>query len=298
MDLLSRMRTFTRIVELGSLSRAASSLRLSVPAVSRQLTSLESELGVSLVVRSTRRLSVTESGRAYYERAARVLLELDDMDAVFRGTGEVRGTVVVSAPVTLGLARIAPVLTSVVSGHPALRVDLRLDDRAADLVGEGVDVAIRAGMAPPDSTQLIARPIMRWRRVLVASPAYLRRSGAPRTTAELEAHATLVHLSARGRSHVWQLDDGGEAVSVTVDGQLRTNALAAILESCKAGLGIALLPEWLVRDDVTRRKLKRVLPHVTSPEVVVNVLFRQEHRTTARIRAVVDGLTTELSKRY
>src|SRR6266566_8954827 len=190
MELLEKMATYVRVVEAGSLSAAAKQLRISPAAVSRQIATLERELRVPLLRRTTRRMSVTPAGRSYYERALRVLREVDDAQAIGR-TAATAGLLSASAPVTFGLACVVPQLSSFMTAHPGLRVDLRLEDRPIDLALEGVDLAVRVGGAPPDSTDVIAHELMSFRRVLVAAPSYLKSHGAPGTPEALAKHDAL-----------------------------------------------------------------------------------------------------------
>nr|WP_276602834.1 LysR family transcriptional regulator [Nannocystis pusilla] len=200
MDLLSQMATFVRIVEGGSLSAAARRLRLSTPAISRQLRALEEELGATLVLRTTRRLTVTEVGRAYYERCVQILREVEEAQTAARRSDAVEGRLVVAASVTFGGLRVAPTLPALFAAHPRLRVDLRLEDRLTDLVGDGVDVAIRATtLLPQASDALIAVPLSTVPRVAVAAPSYLRRRGEPKEPAALARHDALVQVYGSGR---------------------------------------------------------------------------------------------------
>lgn len=290
MDLLAQMETFTRVVEAGNLSSAARALGLSVPAVSRQLRALETSLGAPLLLRTTRSLSVTDGGRRYYERCLRVLREVEAAQESARPGSAAEGVVTVTAPVTLGLARVGPLLPSLFARHPGLRVDLRLEDHMADLVAEGVDVAIRAGAAAPDSASLVARRIMTYQRVAVASPKYLKRRGEPRTPDALARHDALVHVGASPTAGLWRFSRDGSETAVEVRGALRCNAPYALRDACVAGLGVALLPAWLVEDDVTAGRLRVVLRAYETPAVAVSALYRTELRGAPRVRAFVDHL--------
>ena len=289
MDLLAKMATFVRVVEAGSLSAAARQLRLSPAAVSRQVTGIEDELGVSLLARTTRKLAVTPMGRRYYERCLRILRDVDDAQAVGRG-GAVDGPLQVTAPVTFGLARVTPHMQSLMRKHPQLRLDLRLEDRLIDLALEGVDVAIRVGMPLPVSTELIAQSLSSFQRVLVAAPRYVKRAGEPRTPEALAKHATLGYSGASGG---WWLTDGEREVRIQHTPQFRCNALHAIRELAVGGVGLALLPDWLVRAELDRGELKRVLPSWAGETVSVNAIYRLEHRGAPRVKALIEHLRAE-----
>lgn len=208
MDLLTQMATFVRVVEGKSLSAAARAQRLSLPAVSRQLRALEADLGASLIVRSTRRMHVTDAGQQWYQQCVRVLRDIDDARASVRSTKTVSGTIVVSASLTFGSVVIVPRLAKLLDKHPHLIVDLRLEDRLADLVGEGIDVAMRTGTPPPDSTSFVAHPISAMDRVLVAAPRWLRRHGTPKEPQQLARLPCLVQVTPAGSVVRWQLRHG------------------------------------------------------------------------------------------
>jgi DNA-binding transcriptional LysR family regulator len=290
MDLLSQMTTFVRLVEGKSLSAAARAQRLSLPAVSRQLRALEEELGATLVVRSTRRLHVTDAGRAWYEQSQRVLRQVEEARASVRGTGAVRGTLVVSASLTFGSMIIVPRLAKLAEKHPELTIDLRLEDQLIDLVGEGVDVAIRAGSPPPDSAALIAHPLVRMDRMLVAAPRLLRKHGVPRDPAQLARLPALVQVTPGGSVVPWKLRRGDETRVVEVTGHLRSNAPIALRDLAIGGSGVAYLPDFVVAADLEAGRLRRVLPEWSSPPITAWALHRAELRATPRIRAFLEAM--------
>lgn len=231
MDMLEQMTTFVAVVDGKSLSAAARARRLSLPAVSRQLRALELELGASLIVRSTRRLHVTDAGLAWYERCKRVLREVDEGRAAARNAQGVHGRLVISAPLTLGASVIVPRLPKLADQHPQLVIDLRLEDQLIDLVAEGVDAAVRAGSPPPDSTAFVAHAIFSMERILVASPHWLKRHGTPREPEQLTRHDSLIQVTPAGTVVPWFLGlegarEGSRAIEV--HGRLRSNAPSAL----------------------------------------------------------------------
>lgn len=295
MDLLAQMATFVRVVEGQSLSAAARAQRLSLPAVSRQLRALEAELGASLIARSTRRLRVTDAGQEWYEHCRRVLRQVEEARQAVRGKRGVHGRLVVSASLTFGSTVIVPRLPALAQRHPELVVDLRLEDQLVDLVGEGVDVAVRAGSPPPSSTSVVAQPIFGMRRVLVAAPRWLRKHGAIKRPEQLAARSCLIQVTPSGTTIPWSLtpEDDAEAPHVVdARGQLRTNAPSALRELALRGMGVAYLPDWLVAPDLKTGRLKRVLPRWSSAPITAWAIYRAELRGAPRLRAFIDALPT------
>lgn len=293
MDLLDKMATFVRVLEAGSFSAAAKQLRISSAAVSRQIATLEREVGVTLIMRSTRRMNVTPEGRLYYERCLRVLREVEEAQLVGREK-KVEGLLQITAPVTFGLARIVPEMRPLMIKYPGLRIDLRLEDRLLDLALEGVDVGIRVGSTPLQSTELVAHKIFAFKRVLVASPDYLKRKGEPKTPETLAKHDALTY-PAGDLAESWMLTSAERETRVRLNVVFRCTALHAVGELCVQGAGIALLPDWLVANDVKSRALKIVLAAWTTEAVNVNVIHRVAHRGAPRVRALVDHLRSSFA---
>lgn len=296
MDLFAQMTTFVKVVDAGKLSTAARALRMSLPAVSRQISALEEEVGGPLILRTTRTLTVTDGGRRYYEHCLRVLREVEAAQSSVRAGKTIAGLLTVTAAVTFGLSRVGPHLPSLLGAHPGLRVDLRLEDRLVDLVAEGVDIAIRGGAPLPDSPSLIARPLTSYPRVLVASPGYLRRRSEPRTHGDLAQHDAIIHLGASGIADRWRFTKDGSEFVVEVRGALRTNAVYVLREGALAGLGIALLPDWLVANDVAAGRLKLLLRSYSAQPTTVSAVHRTELRGEPRVKAFIDHLIRAYEK--
>lgn len=288
MDLLARMATFVRVIEAGSLSAAARQLRLSTAAVSRHIATLEHEVATPLIVRTTRRMSVTEAGQRYYERCQRVLREVDEAQGVGRGD-EVTGSLRLSVPVTVGFLMGASLMRSLLGKHPGLRLDIRLEDRLIDLVLEDVDVAVRVGARPPLSTEIVARRLSSWHRVVVASPAYVRRHGEPKTPGALASHEALSPVRDAA-TEVWTLLDGTTTARVRMRVRCSCNAGHVGRDLALDGLGVALLPHWFVAADIQARRLRRLLPAWQSETVEVYALYRAAHRHEPRVRHLVEQL--------
>ena len=297
MDWLARMETFIRVVEMGSLSRAARSLRLSLPAVSRQLTSLDAELGRPLSIRTTRKFVLTTEGERFYEHARRALAEVDLAKQTAKRGGSVAGPLVVSASVAFGTEKLVPALPALLRKHPRLQLEVRLEEHAADLVDEGIDVAIRAGMPLPDLSGLTARPLAPVARLFVASPDYLARHGEPRDPQELTRHAVIAGMNG-GRDVIVRYqatrpapDEGSTPASVSLAPRLRIGTLLGLREACIAGLGVAILTDFVAARPLRDRQLVQVLPGFLLPERSVHALYRVENRGAPRVAAFIEFLT-------
>ncbi len=287
MDLLSQMATFVSVVDGNSLSAAARAQRLSLPAVSRQLRALEAELGTQLVIRSTRRLRVTDAGQKWYRHSQRVLAEVEEARQAVRPGKTAHGTIVVSASLTYGSVILVPKIARLSQQHPHLIVDLRVEDQLVDLVAEGVDVAIRVGSPPPDSTAFVARPIQTMQRVLVAAPRWLRKHGVPRTPAEVGRRECLLQVTPRGAPVRYRLVRDEREEVIEVRGHLRSNAPVVLRDLAVQGSGIAYLPDWLVEPDLASGRLCRVLPGWSSAPITAFAVFRTELRDTPRLNALL-----------
>jgi DNA-binding transcriptional LysR family regulator len=287
MDLLDRMTTYVRIADTLSLSETARDLRLSVAAVSRQLASLEAELGVSLVTRSTRKLALTESGVRWREHCARVLAAVETARSDVGAGPEVRGRVVISAPASYAVVHLGPRLDRVVREHPGLSVELRLEDRAVDLIADGVDIAVRAGLPPPDSSGIVARRLMSFRRVLVASPSYLRERGTPKHPRDLEQHELLGQTRMASAFTRWTFERDTETLEIPVAMRRTSTSPLMLLEWAKAGAGIALVPSWLAGN------LRVVMRGWRTPVITVHAIHRLEVRGAPRIATVLAALTPD-----
>jgi DNA-binding transcriptional LysR family regulator len=289
--LFDQMATFVRVVDAGSLSAASRALRLSLPAVSRQLRALEAELGAKLLIRSNRGLQLTEAGQRFYAESVGILGSVERARATTTDGDAIAGRLVVSVAISVGLEVIVPRLSEFLAAHRALQLELRLEDRMVDLIGEGVDVAIRAGIAPPDSTGYIGHVLgdENW-RVAVASPAYLRRRGKPGTVRQLARHDCLVHLGPSGPNRRLTFQRGDESSEVELRGPAESNAALVLRDFALAGLGVAVLPEWLIDDDVREGRLRRLLPGWRNGPSYTYAFHRVELRGSVRVRALIGSL--------
>ena len=284
-DRLSALRLFVRVARAGSFSRAAREFGLSQPSASRIVATLEGEIGASLFTRSTRALALTEAGAEYLARVEPVLAALDEADHAARGTGELRGVIRVAAASSFMVHAVIPRLPDFLKDHPRLRVELLMNDLRQALISEGVDVAFRFG--PLDDSTATARRLGSIQRVLVASPAYLRRAGRPKVPADLNSHALLVGPMAAER---WTFEKNGRQVSLRPEGRLVVSANEGAVAAAVAGLGIASTGIIAARKPLANRKLVRVLPDWETGSVEVHAVFPAGRASKAAARALADHM--------
>lgn len=247
---VSDVQVFDAIADTGSLSAAARRLGLTPMTVSRRLAALESELGVRLFHRTTRAVSLTAEGETFLPFAATLLQASEEAKACLKSSaGTASGVLKVTAPTVFGQSVIMPLLPALLAEHPALRIDLTLSDSIVDIVGLGIDVAIR--IATLRDSALIARPLAPNPRVLCASPAYLKRYGTPTTMEALTNHR---RIALHGMPY-WPFMRAGEAVAIRADGVFSANSVEAVRTACREGLGMAMLTYWDVRDDLAAGNL-------------------------------------------
>ena len=288
MDRFEAMAVFVKVAEASSLSEAARGLGLSLTSVSRQLTALEARLGVRLVVRTTRRLALTEEGRLYHAQARRILAEVEEAElALTAQQAEPTGRLHVGAPTLIGRLRLAPLLPEILTRHPRLAVDLTLTDRSVDLVEDGIDVAIRIGRQPDSS--LIARRLGSIRMQVCAAPGYLARRGTPQTPADLAGHDCLVFAEAPGAA-AWPFQMAAGRVMVPIPARIRANSLDAVVAAALGGAGLVRAPSWQIADSIAAGRLLPVLTEFERPAAPVQALFLPNRLLSPKIRLFVDLL--------
>ncbi len=299
MDRFAELKAFCLVAASGGFSPAARQLGVATSSVTRLVDALEARLGAVLLNRSTRSVTLTDTGRSYYAEARRVLEQLDAADDAVAGQGgDVKGVLRVAAPVSFATLHIAPILPELRARYPRLALDLRLSDEAARLVDESIDVAIRIGRIDPDST-LVARRLGSHRRLLCASPAYLASRGTPILPADL-AHHDCLQLADRQLWRMRRLEGEGEDEEFTIDAVLQANSAELLRQAALAGLGVAMLAHWLVRDDVAAGRLVPVLPaweaNPGPMDVALHALYQPNRRGSHKIRAFVDLLAAQLAR--
>jgi DNA-binding transcriptional LysR family regulator len=294
MDRFADMKMFVAVVEAGSISAAADRLEVAKSAVSRRLADLEARLGAELLHRTTRRLTLTDSGRAFYERAQRILADLEEAEqAVTQAHGAVRGRLKVALPLSFGLKHVAPLINAFMALHPAVEFDLDFNDRRIDLMQEGFDLAIRIAKLPDSS--LIARKLAPVRSVLCASPDYLDRHGAPVRAADLAGHASLVYSNLANPGMWSYVGPDGQPGSVQVPIKLRANNGDFLCQAAIAGQGVILHPTFYLNEHIRAGTLVPLLTDHAWPEVNVYAVYPPTRHLSRRVRAFVDFLAEKLA---
>ncbi|MGH8849605.1 MAG: LysR substrate-binding domain-containing protein [Casimicrobiaceae bacterium] len=289
MDRFQAVTAFVKVVEAGSFVRAANRLGVSVSAVSRHVADLETHLDVRLLNRTTRRLSLTESGRLFYERCVQLLADLEEAEeSASASTVAPRGTLRLSAPVTFGERHLAPAIGAFVGRYPGMRFDVELSDRAVDLVDEGFDAAIRIGAI--GSQNLVGRKIGETRMVCCAAPAYLDRRGEPKHPDDLAAHDCLTYEYA-GQRNTWLFRDrDGSARSVRVSGAVHANSGRFLAALAVEGLGIACEPNFIVGPELRAGHVVPILHAFQPAPSSIQIVYPSRKHLSAKVRTFADFL--------
>jgi DNA-binding transcriptional LysR family regulator len=293
MDLLAAFRTFIRIAESGSFSAVAREIGATQPAVSRQIAALENHLGARLLQRSTRSLRLTEDGNDLLAHARLVIEAVEETEAAIgRRRTTPAGLVRLGSPAIFGRLYIAPRIGPLLERYPELLVELVLTDDVMDMVHEGLDLSIRVG-AIADNT-LVARRVGSTGSLTVAAPSYLERQGEPASPADLASHQCILFTRLSAPEH-WQFRSKSEqdSVEVEVSGRLRANSIEAVMEAALAGLGVALLPSWMVRGELRTGRLKKILKQWQPPRRPISLVYPSRRFLAPRTRAVIDFLVEE-----
>jgi DNA-binding transcriptional LysR family regulator len=282
MDQLDAMRTFLAVVDRSSFAEAARALQISPAAATRAIAGLESDLGLRLLYRTTRSVRLTERGAVYADRCRQILQNLDDVRAEVRGEDAVpRGLLSLTAPVLFGRLHVAPIAEALIAAHPDLSVRLTLVDRVVHLVEEGFDVAVRIGPLPDSA--LIAVPVARVRRILVASPAYLATNGTPSAPADLRSHR-IVSFEGVDATREWRFGADGR-IAVAIAPRLTVNNAEASVDAAVRGQGIARVLSYQAEQALAEGKLVRILRDDEPSSLPVSLVHAAERRTSANVAA-------------
>lgn len=289
------LAVFCAVAETGGFSAAARRLEMSKSAVSKTVRKLENRLGANLFHRTTRRISLSEAGETYYNHARLAMRQLEAArDAVTSLRAEPQGRLRMTAPMSMGLTRIADVVADFLDHYPKMSVDLHLDDGRVDLIGGGFDLAIRVGELP-DST-MVARPIGKMPALLVASPAYVEKHGAPATPEEVAEHECLLYSHAFD-NNTWQFTgQDGHTERIAVTGRYKVNSSIALRRAVLGGLGISRIPQYLIKEDLENDRLVHLLPDYDMDSATIHAVYPEPEFIPQRARLFVEFVTEALAE--
>lgn len=293
-DRLRELAIFVRAAESGSFSRAGRELGLSQPSVSRVVSELEARLGVTLLLRTTRQITLTDAGELFLERARDILTDLEDAEDAARGVDSLRGNIRMALPVIYGTREIIPRLPAFLAHHPQLRIELAIADQRQDLVAEGADIAIRMGRL--NDSPFGARKLATLERWVVASPAYLEARGIPRTPADLTRHDCITTRGGAGRES-WSFTRNGTEISVDVQGRIDTRSGSGVFASVMMGLGVAQVSNAMCGAEVKAGTLVRLLRGYTLAPIDVHAVFPGGPKPSIKVRALTDYLAQDIKRR-
>lgn len=289
MDRFNAMRVFTRIVELGGFAKAADSLQLPRASVTILIKQLEAHLGVQLLQRTTRQISLTLDGAAYYPRCVRLLADLEETEAVFSAARHnPKGLLRVDMPAGIGRLIVIPALPQFTVRYPLIEVEIGLNDRPVDLIREGVDCVLRGGSSLDDS--LVARPLVMLDQVTCASPDYLQRKGTPRCLADLPAHQMVEYVASSGKRFGLEFVVDGQVQPINLPKQVSVNSADGYLAACEAGYGLVQTPYYHVARQLKEGRLIEVLREVPPPGMPLTALYPPHRQLSRRVRVFVDWM--------
>ena len=292
MNRLAAMDAFVRVVDTASFTGASRQLRVGQPAVSKIIAQLEEHVGVKLLLRTTLGLKPTEAGENFYEHAKRAIEEADHAELKARGVGAaLTGRLRISGAVTFARLHIVPRLPRFMALHPALDIEVFLDDNNVDLVEAGIDVALRMGDL--QNSSLTARKIGQGPRAVIAAPSYFEARGEPRTPAELSDHEAVIY-DQRGGGTVWTFTQDTSETVVTIKGRMRSNAAEAVREGVLAGIGLAVASEWMFGPELVSGKVRRVLGAWKLPSLGLWVAFPSGRNASMKARAFASFIEQDL----
>ncbi len=294
MNQLTAMKVFKRVVELNGFSAAARELKLSNAAVSKNVSDLEAHLDTQLLVRTTRRMSVTEAGDAYYRKCVRILQDLEDAD-INAGlhTSKPRGRLRVNAPMSFGLLHLAPLVSEFLRAYEEIEVELVLNDHVVDLIQGDFDVGLRVGGALKDSS-LVCKKLSTINRVLCGAPQYFAEFGHPLKPTDLSQHRCLIY-SLSSSFGIWSFTQGFETESVEVSGPLTVNNSLALREALTAAVGISLVPKFIVNKELKTGALVQSMPSYEPSVQSLYALYPQSKHVPEKVRVFVDFLAKRFS---
>jgi DNA-binding transcriptional LysR family regulator len=288
MDRLTSLTAFVRVVDAGGFSAAGRRLNMSTTMVSNHVQALEDRLGARLLNRTTRKVSLTEVGRAYYDRCIQILADIeqaDDIAGALQSTP--RGTLRIYTATHI-VPFVAPVVAEFLAKYSDVKVDLNMGERTVDIIDEGFDIAVR--MTPPPDSSLITRNLATWRHVLCCSPGYLEKHGRPQQLSDLSEHNCVRHVNYPFDDEWRFVDRRGATASVRISGNLISNSGEMLRTAGLQGVGVCLAPGFLIHDDLDEGRLVRLLPEYRPVELSMNAVYPHRHHLSAKVRTFIDML--------
>lgn len=293
-DRWQEMSVFVRVADCGNLSRAARELKLSQPSVSRIIGALEARLGTTLLLRTTRSISLTDAGALYLERAKRLLAEMEEADQATRGIDSLHGIIRLAMPVMYGTRAVIPALAPFLSRHPDLKVELIMSDDRQNLIMDGVDLAIRINAGPLEDSTFGARKLALVERLVIASPAYLSARGTPATPVDLSRHDCILQHGSFG-SESWRFAYDKTSTSVDIQARIWINSAPGVLAATVAGLGVALGTRVMAAEELRTGKVTQLLKPYGLDPAEVYAVYPAGPRPSAKVRAIVSHLEAALA---
>ncbi|MGI6246197.1 MAG: LysR family transcriptional regulator [Pseudochelatococcus sp.] len=295
MDRIDLFRIFTRVVECSSFTRAADTLRLPRSSVSAAVQELEGRVGARLLHRTTRKVSPTLDGAAFYERCLRLIAEVEETESLFRRATTPSGKLRIDVPGRIGRLILAPALPTFLDLYPEIDIELGVTDRTVDLIEDRIDCALRVGVL--EISGLIARPLGELPLINVASPGYLARHGTPRTPDDLAGHWPVNYASpSSGRVEDWEWMENGEARAVRLRGRVTVNSAEAYIACCLAGLGLIQIPAYDVKAHIAAGELVEVMPDHRAPPMPLTLLYPHRQHLSRRLQVFTDWLSELLAR--
>ncbi|MGF1540370.1 MAG: LysR family transcriptional regulator [Pleurocapsa sp.] len=294
MDKLESMRAFTQVVEAGGFAAAARKMDLSRSAVNKLVINLEDKLGVQLLYRTTRQVTPTDTGRAFYERCVNILSEIEEAEReISQQQTTPQGNLKINAPMSFGIICLGSIIADFMALYRELKIQLTLEDRFVDVVAEGYDIVIRIAQ-PQDSPSAIARQIARCDRVVCAAPSYLERQGIPQHPRELKDHSCL-HYGYLATGKQWQFLKDNQEYEVSIAGVLCSNNGEVLRDAAIGGLGIVTLPTFMIKQELQQRTLQPILSDYHLPELSLCAIYPVNRHLSLKVRLFIEFLASALS---
>ncbi len=289
LDLLNGIAVFVEVVNNGSFTKTAERTGHSSSHISKQINKLEDRLGVRLLNRTTRVLSLSPEGEHYFQQCQQILHDAEQAENTISGKNtQPRGTLRISCPVSFGLSRLAPVLSKFSAAYPDIKLDLELNDQRIDMIAEGFDLLVRASATPLEDSNLISRPFFRSQGVVIASPEYLKQYGTPLHPKELAQHKTISYSNLK-QPNTWNfIDQDNKRFSIKVDSHILSNSSQMEIALCTSGQGIAIMPSFNLNGEIERGELVELFADFPKPPIDIHLVYPSKKHLSPKVRSFID----------